>query len=75
MNPEEIKVGRTYRAKRRTMLRAGPNDRRVLWINDERTCVQYDSAAVHDGMRYPTVQMADFAKWAHAEVESPEFDW
>lgn len=69
LNPEDIKVGKTYRAKR---FKAGPfggtNDRLVLWVSRDKTQVQYDSDTVTTGRHYPKVSMEAFIKWAKEAV-------
>lgn len=65
----EIKVGRTYRAKKPAM--AGydgyANDRQVLHVSMD-GYVQYDGPSVHAGRNYPRVSMDAFQKWASRDI-------
>ena len=74
LKPDDIKTGKTYRAKRpkRLAFTNAHNDRTVLWMSSVgsiSTKVQYNSPAVHIGRRYPIVPMEKFLKWASHEVE------
>jgi hypothetical protein len=71
LRAEDIRVGAVYRAKRPRRTVGGDvlNDRHVLWVNGDRTRVQYDSPIVPDGRHYPTVNMDAFLKWARREVD------
>lgn len=63
----ELKVGRTYRAKKPGMAGgAYVNDRTILYIGTY--TVQYDGPCVREGARYPTVDIADFQAWADRDV-------
>ena len=66
----EIKVGRTYRAKRPrpagTINSPLVNDRTVTWFS--RSHVQYDSPSVSFGRHYPTVTIEKFRSWASHDV-------
>lgn len=74
LTAEDIKVGKTYRGKNPD--RAGSDDPRSGWINDRIVLyigpvsrkVQYDSSAVKEGSKYPSVTMEAFLKWASHEV-------
>lgn len=69
LRPEDITVGRVYRAKRpRSHGRGIVNDRTVVWVSEDRTRVQYDGPAVDIGKHFPTVDMAAFLTWAREEV-------
>ena len=71
LTAEAIQVGKLYRAKR-PLRQFGEimNDRVVLYVSPTRERVQYDSSAVPDGRRYPTVPMDRFLKWASHEVHA-----
>ena len=66
----ELKVGRTYRAKRPAV--AGwvheplINDRTLVHIGLE--YVQYDGPSVAFGRRYPRMTIESFRKWAARDV-------
>lgn len=75
---DQLKVGSTYRGKRRrrlfgdqyddrTLLWIGQGWDRKLWCYTDR--VQYDSANVRMGRHYPKVSAEAFLKWAKEEVE------
>lgn len=66
----DIKAGRCYEARRMAFVSASnlANDRQVLYINQSRTEVQYDSPTVRDGANYPAVSMEKFVKWARRDV-------
>lgn len=65
----DVKVGKTYRAKRFVQGFSGNNDRYVLWISPDRRKVQYDSDTVRRGRSYPIVGMDVFLRWAKEEVK------
>lgn len=70
LTADDLRVGATYRGKRRRRVTMTEyNDRTILWMDAERTVVQYDAAAVGMGRHYPRVPMAQFLRWAHSEVE------
>lgn len=65
----ELKVGRTYRAKKPAPIAGYPalvNDRTIIWIG--LTEVQYDGPAVGLGRRYPKVPKEKFIAWADRDV-------
>lgn len=62
----ELKVGRTYRAKRPANCRGYFNDRTVLYIDIYD--VQYDGPAVAIGRHYPRVTKEKFLSWADQDV-------
>lgn len=69
LTADQIKVGATYRGKRFQSGFAGiTNDRRVLWVSQDRQSVQYDSDTVKQGARFPTVTMHKFLNWAKHEL-------
>ncbi|MFY4008119.1 MULTISPECIES: hypothetical protein [Achromobacter] len=63
----DVKVGRTYRAKRPAESGGLVNDRTVQWIGSVGQ-VQYDGPAVRRGSRYPIVSRAAFEAWADRDV-------
>lgn len=80
MTEKDITVGRCYQAKRPApigLFNRAFNDRQVLWINESRTEVQYDSPTVNNGRHYPKVSMEKFIKWAFLDVTHlmPDGDW
>lgn len=64
MEEKEIVVGRTYCGTKKD----SHYYRYVLWINESRSLVQYDSDTVGNGRLYPKVSMEKFCKWAKEEV-------
>lgn len=70
MSELELKVGRTYRAKKPT--KAGDwrapqiNDRTITWMGFEE--LQYDGPSVGIGKRYPKVTHEKFLAWAAKDV-------
>lgn len=67
----EIKVGRTYRCKRKKVFGIFDpvyDDREVLWISADESRVQYNSPSIKFGRRFPTVAMEQFKKWAFNDV-------
>lgn len=69
-NQLEIKVGRTYRAKRPrgagTIFQTLVNDRTVIWIGMNE--LQYDGPAVKNGSHYPRISLEKFRTWAERDV-------
>lgn len=73
LKASDIKVGRTYRAKRPQPVGLGEyNDRYVMWISPAGQQVQYDGPAVRDGSHYPTVSMEKFLAWVGSEVPAED---
>lgn len=67
----DLEVGGLYRAKKPLTCRNGePNDRVILWIGSGK--VQYDSYAVANGRRYPSVTFEKFLAWADRRIEEEE---
>lgn len=66
MSNIELKVARTYRAKKPRESRGFVNDRTVIYIGTN--FVQYDGPAVGVGRRYSKVSTSDFLKWADRDV-------
>lgn len=64
----EIKVGRTYRAKRPRQSWGLVNDRTVLWMDSFGLVVQYDGPSVANGRHYPKVSREEFEAWADRDV-------
>lgn len=66
----ELKVGRTYRAKRPAAagdyLSPLVNDRTIVWLGMLE--VQYDGPSVGFGRHYPKVSIEAFLKWAARDV-------
>lgn len=69
-NKLELKVGRTYRAKKPrgtgTMLQPLVNDRTIIWIGMGE--LQYDGPAVKNGAHYPKISWDKFKAWADRDV-------
>jgi len=65
LKPEDIKIGKWYRAKRfkEGLFGSTNNDRLVVWISIDRKDVQYDSDTVRIGQRRPVISMEKFMKW------------
>ena len=55
-----LKVGETYPGRKGS---SSPS-REIIWITADGGKVQYDSAAVRLGQKYPTVTADAFARWA-----------
>ena len=74
-----IKVGRTYAAKRLSVVGFPPlvNDRQVIWMDSLGIELQYDSPTVGIGRKYPRVSVESFAKWAKEDVtdQMPKGEW
>ncbi len=76
MSTLDLKVGRTFRAKRPApagdFLEPCANDRTILWIGGNK--LQYDGPSVAIGRRQPSVTLEAFRKWADRDVtdELPE---
>lgn len=72
----ELKVGRTYRAKRPAAagdyLSPLVNDRTIIWLGMAE--VQYDGPSVGFGRHYPRVSIEKFRAWVARDVtdELPE---
>lgn len=64
----EIKIGRTYRAKKPRESGGLVNDRSVLWMDSFGSTVQYDGPAVRFGSKYPKVSREQFEAWAERDV-------
>ena len=59
---EDLKVGSTYRAKRYREVLGFNNDRTIVWMGA--TELQYNSATVKIGRRYPIIDIEKFLRWA-----------
>ena len=78
---DQIVVGHVYAAKRPSAV--GPffeplwNDRQVKWISKDGFYVQYDSPAIRNGGKFPTILLDKFIAWAGADItaEMPEGAW
>lgn len=70
LKPEDITVGKWYRAKRfkEVGIFGNNNDRMVVWISPDRKEVQYDSDTVKMGQRRPIIPMEKFIKWVKEEI-------
>ena len=66
MKLEDIKVGRTFRAKKPANCKGFFNDRTVVHVG--RFDVQYDGPAVRNGSHYPKVTKEKFLQWAALDV-------
>lgn len=79
LTANDIQVRHCYEAKRIAFVSGAnlANDRQVIYINQSRTEVQYDSPTVKDGANYPVVPMEKFVKWARRDVTDlmPKGDW
>lgn len=64
----EIKVGRTYRAKKPRESTGLVADRTVVWMDSFGTTIQYDGPSVKMGRHYPKVTRAQFEAWAERDV-------
>lgn len=64
LTKKDLKIGRTYRAKRYRQLWMGNNDRHIVWMSKDRTRVQYNSDTVKIGRRYPIIDIEKFLRWA-----------
>lgn len=64
LRPEDIRVGVTYRGKRRRKVRDEYDGRTVLNVSGGQSSVQYDSETIGVGRHYPTVSMERFLAWA-----------
>lgn len=75
----DIRSGRCYEARRTAFVGAAneANDRQVIFVNESRTEVQYDSPTVRDGVQYPILSMEKFVKWAKRDITElmPKGDW
>lgn len=76
----DIERGHIYRAKkpkRVDLFLVGEfyDDRQVKYVSA--TQVQYDSATIRRGRKYPTIDRAKFEAWAGSDVTDgyPEDDW
>ena len=80
LTASEIKVGRTYSAKRQRidgLFEPLICDRQVLWVDSFGITVQYDSPSVKNGKNYPKVSMEKFLKWADKDItdQMPKGEW
>lgn len=74
MEIKDIVVGNFYRAKKPIKLNdGGYNDRRVLWISEDKQKIQYDSPVIRQGSHYPIIQMEKFLKWTGKEITKDEY--
>ena len=81
MTDLNIEHGHIYRAKKpkRVILFMAPHDffddRQVVYVGP--TQVQYDSATVQNGRKYPKIDRAKFEAWAGSDVTEnyPKDDW
>ena len=67
LTEKDLKVGRTYRAKRYREWFNCNNDRNIVWMGN--TTVQYNSDTVKIGQHYPRVDIEKFLRWAKEIVE------
>ena len=66
---EDLEQGGTFRGKRpRRNLLGEYDDRTILYVGSE--TVQYDSIAVRQGRRYPSVSIDRFLKWASHQIDT-----
>jgi len=73
----DIEVGKTYRGnsrRRKRVWNGAWDDRTVIWMNHDRSRVQYDGLGVPMGRHYPTVDMDKFLRWVGKEVGYGEED-
>lgn len=81
MKASELKVGRTYRAKRprpvHTLDGSFINDRQILYISLLDETLQYDSPSVKFNSNYPEISIEKFLNWADKDVtdELPKGEW
>ena len=73
----ELKVGRVYRAKKRSISGFYLNDRQIKWIAQDGSLIQYDAPAVANGRKFPTVAREAFEKWVGSDVtdQLPPGEW
>lgn len=71
----DIVVGRVYRAKKPRNHFGLYDDRRVLYVSEER--VQYNSPTVPFGSKYRWASLEKFKKWAGEDVTDtlPDGEW
>ena len=73
LTPDDIKVGKWYRAKRYREYGFGSNnDRKVVWISPSRMRVQFDSDTIRVGYHLPCITMEKFLKWVLREITCAE---
>ena len=65
---ESLIVGHIYSAKKPKRMLYGSDNRTILWIDEERTMVQYDSDTVKIGRKQPTIPIESFLKWAKEDL-------
>ncbi len=70
LKKEDLKIGATYCGKRRMKANGINNDRTIVWINPERTKVQYDSDTVKTGRHLPIIAIDVFLNWVKEEVRA-----
>lgn len=81
MEISELKVGRSYRAKRpravHTLSGSFINDRQILYISLWDEIIQYDSPSVKFGSSYRNISIEAFLNWADKDVtdELPKGEW
>lgn len=68
MSQIELKVGRTYRAKKPANANGLYNDRTIVWMSPPIGLVQYDGPAVAMGRLLPKVDAEKFLAWAGRDV-------
>ena len=74
MNPEDLKLGCYYRAKKpQRVADGGFNDRKILWISEDLRQIQYDSYTVGLGRHYPTVPIEKFLNWVGKEITKEDY--
>lgn len=70
IKPEDLRVGRTYRAKKPaptgSLFDQRINDRTLIYVG--MYDVQYDGPSVPFGRKYPKVSREAFLKWAGRDV-------
>jgi len=68
LTKKDLRVGRTYRAKRHKECLGFSNNRTILWMGD--TTLQYNSDTVKIGRHYPRIDIEKFLKWAKERIEN-----
>ena len=75
MDVTELVSGHFYRAKKpKRVSDGGYDDRRVLWISEDRSKIQYDSPTIGQGRHYPTIPTERFLKWVGKEITKEEYE-
>ena len=73
---DDLIVGAMYRAKKpetiETIFRPLKDDRFIIWLNADRTALQYNGPGVAKEIGHQTITVEKFLDWASHKIDMPE---